>query len=150
MNTESEIKKRRCEISIGVAPVRIVNGRKEILLIHLGRGGYELPKGHPEGDEWMKETALREFREETACVSEVKITEFLDTVHYEYPEDDIIIHKTNHYFLLLPLEEYRFGDLPEVTRERRWITALESETVNLIGENIRPVIKKAFKMFNPE
>lgn len=141
--TEHSIESRN-ETSAGVAAVRSVNGGRQVLLIHLGRGGYELPKGHPEGDEWMKETALREFREETACVSKVKIRNYLGTVHYDFTDNDVLVHKTNHYFMLFPEEKYRFGELPPVTRERRWITEEEAGKIKLIGENIRPIIFKAF------
>lgn len=52
---------------------RIKNGKHEHFLIHPGgpffknkdAGSWSIPKGFPEGNETLEETAVREFREET-------------------------------------------------------------------------------------
>jgi len=51
--------------SCGVIAFRHSEGGREFLLLQHQAGHWAFPKGHPEGDEKPRQTALRELREET-------------------------------------------------------------------------------------
>lgn len=53
------------DFSCGVIPYRIVDGKREFLLIQHQAGHWAFPKGHPEEGEAELETARRELAEET-------------------------------------------------------------------------------------
>ena len=54
------------DLSLGVVPVRLVDGRFEVLLCKSARYGYYLfPKGHPDPGETKIQSAERELLEET-------------------------------------------------------------------------------------
>lgn len=57
-----------------------------------------VPKGHPEGNETLEQTAVREVFEETGIESEV--IELLGSIDYEFYTPDKLISKTVHHFLL--------------------------------------------------
>ena len=62
---------------------------------------WALPKGTPESDETIEETALREVREETGL--EAAIVDRLGTVHYSFTSrGGGRVDKTVHHFLLEP------------------------------------------------
>jgi len=60
------------DFSCGVIPYRVVDDRREFLLIQHKAGHWAFPKGHPEAGESELETARRELEEETGLV-EVEI-----------------------------------------------------------------------------
>lgn len=62
------------DFSCGVIPYRIVEGRREFLLIQHKAGHWSFPKGHPEDAEEHAETARRELEEETG-LGHVKLDE---------------------------------------------------------------------------
>jgi len=53
------------DFSCGVVPYRVVEGRREFLLIQHRAGHWAFPKGHPEKGESYLQTARRELAEET-------------------------------------------------------------------------------------
>ena len=53
------------DFSCGVIPYRVVEGRREFLLIQHKAGHWAFPKGHPEDAEEHADTARRELEEET-------------------------------------------------------------------------------------
>lgn len=67
--------------------------QKEIALV-VQNGEYSFPKGHLEGNETIKECAIRETIEETG--HDVKIIKKLKSIKYKSPEEIVC---ENHYFL---------------------------------------------------
>ncbi len=100
---------------------------------------WTLPKGTPDGDETIEETALREVAEETGL--EVRITGPLDAIEYWFVESGTRIHKTVHYFLMEPTG----GDLARHDHEFdqvRWIPFDDARSI-LTFETERSLVAKA-------
>jgi len=108
---------------------------------------WTLPKGTPDPGESVEETALREVSEETGLT--VRIVEPLPSIEYDFVQDGLRIHKTVHYFLMLPTG----GDLArhDLEFERvRWITfddapgllsfATERDLVSTAGERVERLL----------
>jgi len=79
---------------------------------------WTLPKGTPNPDETTEQTALREVNEETGL--EVRIVRPFDSIEYTFVQGRTRIHKTVHYFLMVPTG----GDLGRHDHEFaevRWI-----------------------------
>lgn len=75
------------------------DGEERILLISLQDGRrWQLPKGHPEGDETARQAAVREVREETGVTG--RALEELGDIDYWFVEDGKRIHKRVDFFLL--------------------------------------------------
>ncbi|MEM9415528.1 MAG: NUDIX domain-containing protein [Planctomycetota bacterium] len=53
------------DFSYGMIPYRVVEGRREFLLVQHHAGHWAFPKGHPDDGESPLETAQREMLEET-------------------------------------------------------------------------------------
>jgi 8-oxo-dGTP pyrophosphatase MutT (NUDIX family) len=70
----------------------------EVLLIKRN-GIWDIPKGHLEKGESIKECAQREVAEETGCELP-DITEELGTTYHEYPLKNKMIGKTTHWFAM--------------------------------------------------
>ena len=80
---------------------------------------WTLPKGTPNPGETREQTALREVAEETGL--EVRITGPLDSIDYTFIRRGTRIHKTVHYFFMVPTG----GDLARHDHEFedvRWIS----------------------------
>jgi 8-oxo-dGTP pyrophosphatase MutT (NUDIX family) len=80
---------------------------------------WTLPKGTPVAGESREQTALREVGEETGL--EVEITDVLRPIHYTFGQRGTRIHKTVHYFLMVPVG----GDLARHDHEFddvRWVS----------------------------
>jgi len=80
---------------------------------------WTLPKGTPDPDETIEQTALREVTEGTGL--DVRIVEPLPSIEYTFVQDGTRIHKTVHYFLMEPTG----GDLSRHDHEFervRWVT----------------------------
>ena len=79
---------------------------------------WTLPKGTPHVPETTEETAVREVREETGL--DVRIIRRFDSISYVFVQGRTRIHKTVHYFLMIPTG----GDLgrhDHEFEEVRWI-----------------------------
>lgn len=61
---------------------------------------WTLPKGTPHAGETTEETALREVTEESGL--EVGIVRPFDSINYTFVQGRTRIHKTVHYFLMVP------------------------------------------------
>jgi ADP-ribose pyrophosphatase YjhB (NUDIX family) len=90
-------------VSAGGVVFRRVDNRVEILLCGRAHEGlWALPKGTPEPGESLRETALREVREETGLG--VEIAGDLGTISYQFdrPAQGVRFDKTVHHFLMRP------------------------------------------------
>ena len=100
---------------------------------------WTLPKGTPDPHETTEETALREVREETGL--EVEIVRTFDSIEYWFVQGRTRIHKTVHYFLMVPTG----GDLARHDHEFdevRWIAFDEAPTL-LTFETERALVARA-------
>lgn len=108
-----------------------------------------LPKGTPDADEQIEETALREVREETGL--DVTLGERLGTIEYWFTADGVRYHKQVHHWLMEPIggdvanHDHEFDDV-------RWLKASEAfarltydgekklvaEAARKLGEPIEP------------
>jgi YD repeat-containing protein len=80
---------------------------------------WTLPKGTPDRDETIEQTAIREVTEETGL--DVRIVEPLPSIEYTFVQDGTRIHKIVHCFLMEPTG----GDLSRHDHEFervRWVT----------------------------
>jgi 8-oxo-dGTP pyrophosphatase MutT (NUDIX family) len=100
---------------------------------------WTLPKGTPNPPETTEETALREVREETGL--DVAIIRPFDGIEYFFVQGRTRIHKTVHYFLMVPTG----GDLGRHDHEFdevRWIGFDEAATL-LTFETERALVARA-------
>ena len=101
-------------------------GGIEVVLAHRRNPPvWALPKGTPDADETLEETALRETREETGL--EVEVVEPIDAIHYFFVRSSVRFRKTVHFYLMRAVG----GDTERHDREFdevRWVP---------IGEAIR-------------
>jgi 8-oxo-dGTP pyrophosphatase MutT (NUDIX family) len=85
--------------SAGGVVVRTEGGVERFLLISLRDGRrWQLPKGHPEGNETASQAAVREVREETGVTGR-PLAE-LGSIAYRFVEAGTRIHKRVDFFLL--------------------------------------------------
>ena len=89
----------RIERSAGGVVVRALAGSWHALLIKDPYGKWSLPKGHMEGGESLRETAVREVEEETGIRPEV-VGPKIDTVDWIFRDGDETIHKYCTFFLM--------------------------------------------------
>ncbi len=100
---------------------------------------WTLPKGTPNGGETREETAVREVREESGL--EVRIIRPFDSIEYSFVQGRTRIHKTVHYFLMIPTG----GDLGRHDHEFdevRWVGFDEASTL-LTFETERALVARA-------
>lgn len=101
--------------SAGGVVVRTTGKRREVLLgrrsLEHERVIWSLPKGTPEDDESLDQTAVREVSEETGL--RVRIVAPLGEIHYWFVRKGVRFSKTVHYYLMEPTG----GDLSEHDHE---------------------------------
>ena len=108
-----------------------------------------LPKGTPDADEKLEETAIREVREETGL--QVRLGERLTPIEYWFTANGVRYHKRVHHWMMEPVggdvshHDHEFDDV-------RWGPAIEAyhtltydgeknliaETARKLGEPIEP------------
>jgi 8-oxo-dGTP pyrophosphatase MutT (NUDIX family) len=110
------------------------------LLIRVRAHGFELPKGHVEEGETPEEAAIRELREETGLVSAVMVGRKIGAIEYSFPWEGAWINKQVVFFRVSAEEAPLFDPMPERTREMRWVTADELSDIQLVSEDLRPII----------
>jgi 8-oxo-dGTP pyrophosphatase MutT (NUDIX family) len=100
---------------------------------------WTLPKGTPNPDETLEETALREVAEETGL--EVRLLAPLDAIEYWFVQGGTRIHKTVHYWLMEPVG----GDLDRHDHEFdevRWVPIGDAPAL-LTFETERALVERA-------
>jgi 8-oxo-dGTP pyrophosphatase MutT (NUDIX family) len=120
---------------VDAAPQLVVGKRKR------ERDGvtWTLPKGTPNPPETTEETALREVREESGL--DVRIIRPFESIEYTFQQGRTRIHKTVHYFLMVPTG----GDLGRHDHEFdevRWIGFDDAATL-LSFETERALVARA-------
>jgi len=104
----------------------------------------ELPKGHVEPGESLQSAAARELREETGLQGEAIIGREIGVIQYSFGNSGSRVHKTLRIFLATT----RNQSLPVVNDSGRvllrWIKSEEVETVPLVNEDLRPILRTAF------
>jgi 8-oxo-dGTP pyrophosphatase MutT (NUDIX family) len=115
----------RREFSAGGVLVQRLDGRWHVAAIRpAGKpaGLWALPKGHVDGAEDPRETAVREVEEETGVRGEA--TAKLGDVKYFYVRDGVRIFKIVSFYLVHYVEG-ALGELPEAFRhevaDTRWL-----------------------------
>jgi 8-oxo-dGTP pyrophosphatase MutT (NUDIX family) len=134
--------------SAGGIVVRFVEGAPQLVVgkRRRDRDGvtWTLPKGTPHRLETTEETALREVREETGL--DVRIVRRIDSIDYVFVQGRTRIHKTVHYFLMVPAG----GDLERHDHEFdevRWIGFDDAATM-LTFETERALVARAGDVAN--
>ena len=114
--------KQAVATSAGGIVIRFVEGVPQLVVGKRKRERdgvtWTLPKGTPNARETTEETALREVREESGL--EVRIVRPFDSIEYWFVQGRTRIHKTVHYFLMIPTG----GDLGRIDHffeAFRWI-----------------------------
>ena len=135
--------KQAVATSAGGIVVRHVDGSAELVVGKRKRERdgvtWTLPKGTPNQGETTEETALREVREESGL--EVRIIRPFDSIEYTFQQGRTRIHKTVHYFLMVPTG----GDLVRHDHEFdevRWIPFAEAGAL-LSFETERALVARA-------
>ena len=129
------------EFSAGGVVIRRFQGKPFAAAVAPRRGVLALPKGHPDGDETMKEAATREVREETGL--EAELIEKLDDVQYWYSRSGERILKVVSFYLF----RYRSGRIADHDHEIEhveWVPLEElPDRLSYAGE--REVARKALE-----
>jgi diadenosine hexaphosphate hydrolase (ATP-forming) len=99
------------EYTAGGVVYRHRNDDIDILMIQDRMGRWTIPKGHVEEGEKIEQTALREVEEETG-LSELRLGEKLDKLHFFYRKEGKLIFMTTYVFLMEAL-----GDSDAVVAE---------------------------------
>ena len=132
------------EYSAGGAILREApDGINQVLLIRVRKNGFELPKGHVEDGETEQQAAMRECIEEIGINSKIDVQEELGRLSYSFESGESIIEKNVVYFRIESFGELLYQK-PKRTREVIWISAEEIESVELVNESLRPIIRRTF------
>jgi 8-oxo-dGTP pyrophosphatase MutT (NUDIX family) len=122
------------------------NGRDVLLCGRSSDRLWALPKGTPEPDETIEQTALREVREETGV--EVEPDGLIGEVKYWFsrPQDGVRYYKTVHHFLLRPvggdpsLHDHEFDEV-------RWFPVQEALRL-LTYRNEAKILRQALELLD--
>jgi len=87
------------EYTAGGVVYRHVDGRAQILMIQDRLNRWTIPKGHVEPGERIEQTAIREVGEETG-LTDLRLGEKLDKLHFFYRKEGKLIFMTTYVFLI--------------------------------------------------
>jgi 8-oxo-dGTP pyrophosphatase MutT (NUDIX family) len=126
--------------AVAAGGVVLREGERGTEVVIAGREGmWVLPKGTPDRDEQIEQTATREVREETGL--DVRIVRPLGTIEYWFALPGRRVHKTVHFFLMEPLG----GDVSRHDHEYeevRWVPAEEARRL-LTFDTYRTMLDRA-------
>jgi len=136
----------KTDISYGIIPIRrVVNGWEVFLINQYSRIGdntyWVIPKGHPEGEETPKETALRELKEETGLVPQTVVDSPMFDLKYSFDFNSDRIEKTVVFFVGVIEDSNTVLD-PEEVKEGGWY-ALEVAVKRLDYQDTKSLFLKA-------
>ena len=131
------------ELCAGAALVAPNELGPEVLVIRVRPDGWELPKGGIEWDELPAEAALRELREESGVAGDLQIGASVGHVEYFLGSGSERHLKRVLYYLVNANATPSLGTLPARTLERRWLRREDIDSVRLVSEGLRPVLRHA-------
>lgn len=135
------------EHSAGIVLFKEHDNVREYLILHYPNGHFDLPKGHIEGEETEKETAIRELEEET-CINEVELLDgYRHTINYEFRHGETLIEKDVVFFLgKTPQKEVTISHEHQDFMWLPYNKALEKLTF----ENAKDLLQKAEQYLNEQ
>ncbi len=108
--------------SFGVIVIRKDSDADRFLLLHQTKGHWSFPKGHKEGNENDIDAVMRELKEETGIAECDLKTEKVFHESYSFTEGDVLVHKSNHYYLGYVGEKVEVTIQPEEISEYAFTT----------------------------
>ena len=87
------------ERSAGAVVYSETDSGKNFLLLNYPSGHWDFVKGNIEEGETLKQTVLREIREETGITDIEFINGFEEKIEYHYQRDEGLVHKEVVFFL---------------------------------------------------
>jgi 8-oxo-dGTP pyrophosphatase MutT (NUDIX family) len=139
------------EYTAGGVVFRVKNGGLEFLLLQDVKGRWSIPKGHVESGETLEQTAVREIEEETG-LSQIKIIDKLDKIHFFYRMNGKLIFMTTFVFLMEATEpdETLQPEKSEGIIDVSWfdeaaaLRAIEYKATRVLVEEGAQRVKKAY------
>lgn len=134
------------DASFGVIPIRKAGDTWEVFLIHqfskIGNNSYWIfPKGHPEGEETQKESALRELKEETGMTPEELLEEPTFNLEYSFQFDGVKIQKTVKFFIgIMGMQDHLLDEIE--VKEAGWYS-LEAAAERLDYQDTKQMYQQA-------
>lgn len=128
------------EQSAGIVVFNKKGSEIRYLLLHYQPGHWDFPKGHIEGRETEKETAIRETKEETGLEDIKIISGFREDIKYYFRAEGRTIFKTVAFFLAETNSEEIIISPEHIGY--KWL-AFESALKQLSFKNAKNILKKA-------
>src|SRR5437660_6674852 len=131
------------ERSAGAVLFRETSSGKMYLLLNYPSGHWDFVKRNIEEGEALKETVIREIREETGIVDVDFVNGFEDKVEYHYQRDGELVHKEVIFFLA----KTKTVDV-KISHEHLGFTWLEYNNAlkKLTYKNAQNVMKKVVEL----